>query len=378
MQTPPRTKPNKKFSALLPQHLSIRTQLMLFLCAASLVSLFFIWLFFTHLLQPLYHSVLINYLEAQMDEIVIFIGAIVLLLSLITAWLFSRWFIKPISILTKAANSIAKGNYNIVVPPMRNNELGELSDAFNTMAKEVRRSAELQNELVANVSHDLRTPLTLIRGYAETVRDITGEKKEKREDAMNIIIDETERLTALVNSVLELSKVSAGVEKFAPVPFDFVAFSARFAERYQGVCRQNGWQLVLDLPETPLPIVADPTMLERAIDNLLSNAMRHLGADNTFILRAYQTPAGHCRIEVEDHGEGIPQEEQQFLFKRYYRTRHDAGKRGTGLGLAIVRAILTQHGFAYGVESTLNTQTIFWFIAHQGQPTPTHTGKEPE
>lgn len=291
-----------------------------------------------------------------------FIAVIVLSLSVVAAWLFSLWFTRPISILSKASHVMASGDYAVQVSTNRTDELGDLTHEFNQMAKAVHRSAQLQTDLLANVSHDLRTPLTLIRGYAETLRDITGAKKEKRTEQLNIIIDESNRLTALVNSILELSKVSAGLENYAPTTFDVLDFCESIAERYQGVCTQNGWHLVLDLPTVPLAIYADRNMLERAVDNLLSNAMHHLGEDYTFILRAYETHPGHCRIEVEDHGKGIDPEEQAILFERYYRSRTSAGKTGTGLGLSIARAIFHQHGFAFGVDSTPHVRTTFWFV----------------
>ncbi len=291
------------------------------------------------------------------------VGIIVLILALFAAWQFSRWFTTPISNLTKASHVMAKGDYSVQINTQRTDEFGELTNEFNKMAREVRRSAQLQTELLANVSHDLRTPLTLIRGYAETLRDITGEKPEKRNDQLNIIIDETDRLTALVNSILELSKVSTGVEKYQPTPIELAPFCADLAARYQGVCLQNGWELLLDLPSEPIVIVADADMLERALDNLLGNAMHHIGADNTFVLRAYRTDAQHCRIEIEDHGEGVSPEEQEALFERYYRSRTSRGKQGTGLGLSITRAIFKQHGFAFGVESTPHKRTVFWCIA---------------
>lgn len=112
---------------------------------------------------------------------------------------------------------IADGNYDVQVPVVRNDELGLLGREFNHMAQEVKRSAQLEKDILANVSHDLRTPLTLIKGYAETVRDITGDDKAKRTEQCSIIVDETDRLSALVNSVMELSKVSSGAEKLNPL-----------------------------------------------------------------------------------------------------------------------------------------------------------------
>ena len=304
------------------------------------------------------------------------IAALLFLVTIVAAWLFSRWFTKPLTQLSKAANEMAEGNYDVRVPVARQDELGMLSADFNHMAGEVQRSAQLQRDLLANVSHDLRTPLTLIKGYAETVRDLTGDDKKKRNEQMNIVIDETDRLSGLVNSVMELSKVSSGTEKCEPVRFDMCQLCEEVAERYEGVCARDGLTLQLDLPENKsLNVRADPEMMERVLHNLLGNAMHHIGEDGIFILRAFAAPGGGVQVEVEDHGPGIAPADLPYIFDRYYRSRSDAGKVGTGLGLSITKAIFQQHGARFGVRSTVGSGTTFWFILQDAQPQP-HKKKE--
>lgn len=281
-------------------------------------------------------------------------------LNLLVAALFSRWFTRPMRQLSEGAREIADGNYDVQVPVVRNDELGLLGREFNHMAQEVKRSAQLEKDILANVSHDLRTPLTLIKGYAETVRDITGDDKAKRTEQCSIIVDETDRLSTLVNSVMELSKVSSGAEKLNPVDFDMSQLCFEVAGRYDAVCEQNGWTLQLEANKECM-VRADPAMMERVLHNLLGNATHHMGADGVFVLRAIPMPNGGCRVEVEDHGPGIPPEELPHLFDRYYRARQDAGKTGTGLGLSITKAILQQHDFPFGVNSTVGKGSTFWF-----------------
>lgn len=139
-------------------------------------------------------------------------AALIFAFSMSAAWMFSEWFTKPLRQLSGAARQVAQGDYAVHVETGRNDELGDLAEDFNHMAKEVQRASQMQRDLLANVSHDLRTPLTLIKGYAETVRDITGDDKAHRDEQMNIIVDEADRLTALVSSVMELSKVTSGAE----------------------------------------------------------------------------------------------------------------------------------------------------------------------
>ena len=288
-------------------------------------------------------------------------AAMIFLFAMSAAWLFSEWFTKPLRQLSSAARQMAMGNYAVQVDSTRNDELGTLARDFNHMAAEVQHAAQMQRELLANVSHDLRTPLTLIKGYAETVRDLTGDDKAHRDEQMNIIVDETDRLTALVSSVMELSKVTSGADRCQRVHFDMGQLCDEVCERYDAVCAQNNWHLELELPDRELPVYADPEMMQRALHNLLGNAMHHIGADGIFILRATPCTEG-IRVEVEDHGPGIPPEDLPHIFDRYYRSRSDAGKQGTGLGLSITKAIFQQHSFRFGVQSIVGKGTTFWFI----------------
>ena len=159
---------------------------------------------------------------------------------------------------------------------------------------------------------------------------------------------------------MELSKVSSGAEKLNPVDFDMSQLCFEVAGRYDAVCEQNGWTLQLEANKECM-VRADPAMMERVLHNLLGNATHHMGADGVFVLRAIPMPNGGCRVEVEDHGPGIPPEELPHLFDRYYRARQDAGKTGTGLGLSITKAILQQHDFPFGVNSTIGKGSTFWF-----------------
>ena len=288
------------------------------------------------------------------------VALILLVLDLLFAMLFSRWFTRPVQQLSSGAKEIAAGNYDVQIKVERHDEIGRLAEDFNHMAAEVKRSAQLEKDILANVSHDLRTPLTLIKGYAETVRDLTGTDAEKRTEQCNIIVDETDRLSALVNSVMELSKVQSGAEKPNLIDFDMGELCFEVAGRYDALCDQNHWHLELQADEAA-PVRADPAMMERVLHNLLGNAFHHIGADGQVMLRVLPQADG-CRVEIEDHGPGIPPEDLPYIFDRYYRARQDSGKVGTGLGLSITKAILQQHGFAFGVNSAIGQGSTFWFV----------------
>ena len=296
------------------------------------------------------------------------VALILLVLDLLFAMLFSRWFTRPVQQLSSGAKEIAAGNYDIQLPVVHHDEIGQLAEDFNHMAAEVKRSAQLEKDILANVSHDLRTPLTLIKGYAETVRDLTGTDADKRTEQCNIIVDETDRLSALVNSVMELSKVQSGAEKPSLIDFDMGELCFEVAGRYDALCDQNHWHLELQADEAA-PVRADPAMMERVLHNLLGNAFHHIGADGQVVLRVLPQPDG-CRVEIEDHGPGIPPEDLPYIFDRYYRARQDSGKVGTGLGLSITKAILQQHGFAFGVNSALGQGSTFWFVMRDTRTGP--------
>lgn len=296
------------------------------------------------------------------------LALVLLVIDLLFAMLFSRWFTKPIRQLSSGAKEIAAGHYDIQLPVTNHNEIGQLAEDFNHMAAEVKRSDQLEKDILANVSHDLRTPLTLIKGYAETVRDLTGTDAAKRTEQCNIIVDETDRLSALVNSVMELSKVQSGAEKPNLIDFDMGELCFEVAGRYDALCDQNHWKLELHADDAA-PVRADPAMMERVMHNLLGNAFHHIGADGTVVLRVLPQPDG-CRVEVEDHGPGIPPEDLPYIFDRYYRARQDSGKTGTGLGLSITKAILQQHGFAFGVNSALGQGSTFWFVMRDTRTGP--------
>lgn len=309
---------------------------------------------------------------ARIDEAGVVLGQLMpwiflclMAFSVVASWLFSRWFTKPLTKLSHATRQLAEGDYSVRVNVPETDEIGLLAADFNHMAGEVSRAAQLQRDLLANVSHDLRTPLTLIKGYAETVRDLTGDNPEKRTAQLDVIVDETDRLSGLVNSVMELSKMSSGTDKPEKVRFDLSQLCEEVAQRYEAVCAQNGYTLKLELPdpETDCTISADPAMMERVLHNLLGNAMHHIGPDNVFILRVNAPEKGTVRVEVADHGAGIAKEDLPYIFDRYYRSRSDAGKVGTGLGLSITKAILQSHGFRFGANSTLGEGSCFWFEA---------------
>ena len=295
-----------------------------------------------------------------LSEQMTWVALVMLAVSLGGAWIFSTLFTRQLTKLSDATREMAHGNYNVRVQVCGQDEVADLAQDFNFMAAEIARSTQLQRDLIANISHDLRTPLTLIKGYAETIRDLTGSDPQKRNSQLTVIVDETDRLSTLVNSVMELSKIGSGTEKPQMVTFDLAQLCEEVAARYEDICQKNNYTLQTETNDVCMAL-ADPAMLERVLHNLLGNALHHVGEDGWLGISAKPLPNGGCRVEIQDHGCGIAQEDLPYIFDKYYRSRKDAGKVGTGLGLSITKAILQSHGFRFGVDSTVGQGSCFWF-----------------
>ncbi len=293
-----------------------------------------------------------------------FIAGIVLFIGLIGAFIFSRRFSLPILEISNAAKRVAQGDYSVSVKRKSDDEIGLLADDFNKMSYEVSRSQQLQQELISNISHDLRTPLTLIKGYAETLKDISGNDEQKRNSQLSIIIDETDRLSGIVNGVMELSKINSGNNTPTKVSFDLAQMCEEVALLYEDICIKNNFELSI-IANTPCTVTADADQISRVLHNFLSNALHHVGCDGFIQISCTPQINGTTLVEVTDHGDGIQPQDLPHIFDKYYRARASMGKVGTGLGLSISKAILQTHGFAYGVKSTVGSGSTFWFVATQ-------------
>ncbi|MEG1895124.1 MAG: HAMP domain-containing sensor histidine kinase [Oscillospiraceae bacterium] len=286
---------------------------------------------------------------------------IAVFLALIISAVMSNWFMKPIMILSNATKEIAKGNYKTKVEVDQDDELGQLAQDFNLMTQEIERSQQLQKELIASISHDLRTPLTIIKGYAESIKDITGDSPEVRNQQLTTIIDETDRLSSMVGSVLEYAKLNQGAYKLNIVQFDIADMCNDVVDIYSHKAKNENKTICYNGPESAY-VFADAQMMERVIHNFVSNALVHTAENTNVSINLVILEDGKIKVSVKDSGEGIKPEDIDHLFDRYYRARKDSGKTGTGLGLAIVKAILENHNFQYGVNSQVGHGSEFWFI----------------
>lgn len=278
--------------------------------------------------------------------------------ALVMALILSRLICIPMERMSRSAKRLAKGDYDVDFSGGSYREAEELADALNYAADELAKNDNLQKELVANISHDLRTPLTMIKGYSEVMRDIPDENTPEN---VQVIIDETERLTELVNDMLDLSKIRAGTRKPEMEVFDLTETVGAVLQRYEKFKEKEQYIILFEKQEN-IAVKADRTMILQVVYNLVNNALNYTGEDKTVIIR--QTVTGKkVRISVTDSGVGIAKEDIPYIWDRYYKVDkvHKRAVVGTGLGLSIVKGILESHGAVYGVESELGKGSTFYF-----------------
>ncbi len=287
------------------------------------------------------------------------ITAILTAAALVLSFVLSRLFSRPVVAVTNAAKTMAAGDYSIKTPVTTKDEIGELTRALNELGDELGKTEQLRRELTANVSHELRTPLTIIRGYAEIVRDVTWPNEEKRTEQLNAICEESTRLGALVNDILDYSRLQSGAEGKTLLDFSCAGALTEIASRFSLAAERRG--VTLEAACGDREIRFDRGQFTQVVSNLLDNAVRH-ATPGTLVSVRCEEKGNRVRILIENAGEPIPAEELPKIWDRYHRAPRsgEAGGLGTGLGLAIVKSILEQHGVAYGAESD-EVRTVFWF-----------------
>ncbi|MDD3411452.1 MAG: HAMP domain-containing sensor histidine kinase [Eubacteriales bacterium] len=301
-------------------------------------------------------------IDATVDTLrsqLIFISVLMVLLSFLISLVLSRRITRPIVDTNEAAKALSEAEFTPAKTPVSYREITELNATLSQAAVDLRRVEAMQRELIANISHDLRTPLTLIEGYAEVMRDLPGENTPEN---MQVIIDETKRLSTLVNAVLDYSVTRSGSSGLDCRVFDLTQSILNILTRYQKLIEQDGYHIVFAC-DGHIRVNADETKVGQVIYNLINNALTYTGDDKTVTVRQTVRADGKALIEVIDTGEGIDQNELPYVWNRYYRGQkpHKRAAVGTGLGLSIVQGILDQHGLEYGVTSRQGEGTTFWF-----------------
>ncbi|HAQ42105.1 MAG TPA: two-component sensor histidine kinase [Clostridiales bacterium] len=291
------------------------------------------------------------------------ITGIMVVLATILAMIISRHISKPIEKINQSAKTLAMGNYETEFHGSGFLEIKELSDTLNTAATELSQVERLRRELMANISHDLRTPLALIYSYAEMMHDFP---EEVTAEQSQIIMDETERLTSLVNDVLDISNIERGIEKLSKRKYNLTKSLEKTINRISELVKKEGYLLEFLHDGDDVYLFADEIKITQAFYNLLLNAITHCSQEKNIIVK--QSIDGNVvKIEVIDHGEGISDNDLPYIWERYYKVdkKHKRSIMGTGLGLSIVKKIIEMHNGEYGVESKIGEGSVFWFKLEQ-------------
>jgi two-component system, OmpR family, sensor histidine kinase ArlS len=302
----------------------------------------------------------------------VYVTFFVFLLATVLAFYIARRLSSPIVQMKKSAMSLAKGNYDVHFEASEFEEITELANTLNHTGQELKKMDELRRDLIANVSHDIKTPLTMIKAYAEMIRDLTGDNKNKREENLGVILDEVDHLDALVKDMTQLSQLQSNVLSMNRSDFDLVALTNHILKLMDALIISNEIEVDFLTPEKVM-VNGDKIKIQQVIFNYISNAIKFIGEDRKLIIQILLEDE-FVRFEVTDHGVGIKDEDLAHIWDRYYKIdkHHARNIGGTGLGLSIARAILKGHGVDFGVLSEIKEGSTFWFNLPFSKKTKAH------
>ena len=267
---------------------------------------------------------------------------------------------RPLTELANAAKRLAQGDMSVKVRVYADDEIGEVSRAFNSMVDALQTMEEQRKGFVANVSHELRSPITSIAGYLQGMLDGTI-PREEHQKYMQVVYDETQRLTRLIRDLLDLSRIESGNVPMNPVDFNINELMRRVLIKYEGRLDEKNMEVEAEFADEPCMVHADMDRIEQVVSNLVDNAIKFCGQYGKLTLET-RWVGDLCTVTVADDGAGIDEKDLPHVFDRFYTVdkAHTAGK-GTGLGLSIVKQILLQHGHDITVESVKGEGTRFAF-----------------
>lgn len=287
------------------------------------------------------------------------ITIILIMLATTLSVIIAKKIASPIERLNNSAKVLAENNYNVSFSGHGFLEIEELSKTLNTAATELAKVDKFRKELMANISHDLRTPLALIYSYAEMMHDFPNEVTNEQTE---LIMAETTRLNSLVNDVLDMSRIEQGTIKINKTTYNLTTSLQQTVTRVYELVKKDNYKLVFHADEQEAIITADEIKINQAFYNLLINAINYSTNNKTIHIRQIITN-NQVKIEIEDHGIGIDQKDLQYIWDRYYKVdkNHKRAIMGSGIGLSIVKKIIDLHNGNYGVISEKEKGSIFWF-----------------
>ncbi len=307
----------------------------------------------------------LEFIQTAFQQIVVRMVSVALILSLLALAISSvlaAWTVKPIADMTQKAKQLAAGDFNVRFGgAVYSRELSELAWTLDFARAELSKMDALQKQLIANVSHDFKTPLTMVKAYAAMIMEISGDVKEKRDKHAQVIIDEADRLASLVTDLLDLSKLRSGIQELEVQTVDMSAYLQEVLERFAYFQDERNYVFETDIQDGLLADV-DELKIGQVLYNLIGNAVNYTGEDKKVYVGLKMLDERTFRFSVRDTGKGIKEEELETIWDRYYRSAetHKRPVRGTGLGLSIVKAVLVRHDLHFGVESRVGEGSTFF------------------
>ena len=289
------------------------------------------------------------------------------ILAFLVSLTLTRQILKPVKKMRTAAKSISSGNFNERIPITSNDEIGQLSEAFNSMTQSLDELENMRSSFISDVSHELRTPMTIISGFVEGILDGTIPEDE-RGKYLEIVLEETKRLSRLVNDLLEASRLEQGKIKIVKTSVDVNRLATECIITCEQRLTEKRINVNLELDEEVCFALADKDAIKRVMLNLIDNAIKFTPEGGTIDISTEKS-GGKVSVSVKNSGEGISKEELRHIWERFYKSdkSRSQDKRGVGLGLHIVKTIISQHGGEISAESEEGKYALFRFVLDEGK-----------
>lgn len=310
-------------------------------------------------------SSIITPLSATMDTLhnqYYLIAIIVIVLTILLTFILSKFVLKPINEIEKESRNLSKGDYNSGNVKTLIKEVSDLNNTLSTANEQILSADRAKKELLANVSHDLRTPLTMISGYGEMIRDI---KEENNEENINVIIDEAKRLSNIVDDLLDVSRIDNNQFVLNKNAISIYELLNSVYEQYKNYCKINKIKLkfnVIKKEYKDVLVNVDENRIKQVLYNFINNALNH-NSKTKQVIEIGIEDLGFYRVYVLDNGDGIEEKDLSNIWERYYKVdkEHKRSMIGSGIGLSLAKQILIKHELNYGVDSKVNEYSKFYF-----------------
>jgi signal transduction histidine kinase len=298
-------------------------------------------------------------------------AAIAMLIGVILIALMSTMLSKPLAQMNEIAGHIARGDFSSKADVKSGDEIGQLAKSFNTMAEELKKQEDLRSGFVANVSHELRSPLTSIHGFAQGMLDGTIPQGDHQR-YLEVIVGETRRLNKLIRELLDLSQIETGKFPLNIQAFDVNELICRVLITFEEKIVSKALDIDVDFRQDKAMVLADPDRIEQVVINLLDNAVKYTNQGGS--IRVWTHGAtDKMLVGITDNGPGIPEEDQPYVWERFYKVdKAHSGKKGTGLGLSIVKKIIEQHGERITLQSQPGSGAVFVFSLKKADSSEKH------